>query len=124
MPTALQASMRSVPAGAVIDLPSTVMVTFFTSDIRISSRQDWELGYTSRRFKRTRPTLEVRLKFVAPLVHNRYGWDRSRVAQRTKCSSQHVLRQVLDVVDVLLQPTAVMKSRKRLLEPVCTFATG
>src|SRR5579871_1266912 len=31
MPTALQASISSVPAGAVTCLPSTVMVTFFTS---------------------------------------------------------------------------------------------
>src|SRR5262249_26062181 len=101
MPTALHASISKVPAGAEIDLPSTVMVTLFTSDIRISSRQNRQLRYAARRFKRTRPTLEVRLELVAPLVHNRYGWDCGRVAQRAKCSSQHVLRQILDVVYVL-----------------------
>src|SRR5215472_5576441 len=124
MPTALQASISSVPAGAEIDLPSTVMVTLFTSDIRISSRQNRQFLHAALWLKRTGPSFQVGFELVAPLVHNRYGWDCSRVTQRAKCSSQHVLRQVLDVVYVFFQTAAVVESRKRLLEPVCTFATG
>src|SRR5262249_59155864 len=98
MPTALQASISKVPAGAAIGFPSTVIVTFLPSDIRISSRQNREFLYASRRFERTRPSLEVCFELVAPLVHDRHCWDCGRVTQRTECSSQHVLRQVLDIV--------------------------
>src|SRR5216684_6347603 len=64
----------------------------------------------------------MRFKFAAPFVYDRHRWDRRRIAQRTERPAQHVLGQVLDVVDVLLQPAAVVEARERLLQPVRAFA--
>src|SRR5258708_5365785 len=123
MPTALQASMSRVPAGAVTCLPSTVMVTFLTSAI-ISLRQNLQLACLSRRFKRTRSSFQVRLEFAPPLVYDRHRRNRGRIAQWTERPTQHVLGQVLNVVDVLLQSAAIMEASESFLEPVSTFTAG
>ena len=51
---------------------------------------------------RTRPAFQVRFEFVAELLHDRDGRHRGRIAQRAERSPEHVLRQVLHVVDVFL----------------------
>ena len=66
----------------------------------------------------------MHFKLVAPLVHDRYRWDRGGITQRAKTSAQYALRQVLDIVDVLAQAAAVMEAGERLLEPVCAFTAG
>src|SRR5579864_4084826 len=117
MPTALQASINKVPAGATICLPSTVIVTFFTSAISNStfSRNHWQLFHTALCFKGASTSLQVCFELVAPFIHDRHRWNSCRVAQRTECSSEHVLRQVFDVIDVLLQPTAIVEASKSFL---------
>src|SRR5437660_7021768 len=156
MPTLLQASMRSVPAGAVTFLPSTVR---FTSAISVApaSRRLWRARLalapchhheTLRAFARklagetpalrvhrklldhafllvrARPAFQVLFELSAELL---YECDRRhccRIAQRAECPSQHVLREVLHVVDVLLQTAASMEPDQSLLQPVRPFAAG
>src|ERR1041385_3679688 len=63
----------------------------------------------------------MRFKFAAPFIDNRHGRNSRSIAQRAESPAQHVLRQVLDVVDVLAQAAAVVEARERLLEPICSF---
>src|SRR5262249_31479355 len=63
-------------------------------------------------------------KLAAPFVHDRHRGNGRRVAQWAKCPSEHVLRQVPDVVDVFPQPATVMEAGERFLEPVGAFAAG
>src|SRR5258708_39802941 len=81
-----------------------------------------QLTDNRRRIKRTRPSLKVRLELASPLVHDRYGGDGGGVAQWAESSPQHVLREVPDVVDVLLQSCSGVEAGQRLLEPVRPFA--
>src|ERR1700722_9399612 len=99
MPAVLQASISSVPAGAVTFLPSTVSVT---SAIRISEfvierfsdsalpiakspnrsmTQHWQLFHRPFFFVRARSTLQMILKLFAKLFHERNGRHRRRIAQ-------------------------------------------
>src|SRR5438128_8978780 len=113
MPADLQASMRRVPAGALICLPSTVMVTSCGESVinlliqkvksNIKTLFFRSLGTTLCKcrfrdaalvFIRTRLAIQMIFKFLAPLLHNRHRRDGCRVAERTECASQHVLRQV------------------------------
>src|SRR6266571_5377939 len=96
MPTFLQASISSVPARAVSFLPSTVR---FTSAMGINVRMPELLPERDRR-------------------------HRSRIAQRTKRPPQHVLRQVLHVVDIFLHAAARMETNQSLLQPIRPFAAG
>src|SRR5207253_4815701 len=72
--------------------------------------------------KRAWLAFQMRLKLLAKLVDDRNGGHCRRIAQRTKRATQHVLREIQDVVNVLAQPTAGMKTIKRLLQPVSAFA--
>src|ERR1700721_3896151 len=132
MPTVLQASMSSVPPGAVIFLPSTVR---FTSAIRaVPAPRRLPPGRpppdthpqtkTPRAFARNRagetpalheywlrralvleragPSFQMIFKFLAELFHEGDHRHRGPIPQRTECSSQHVFRQILDVGDVFL----------------------
>ena len=58
----------------------------------------------------------MRLKFAAPFVDDRHGRDGRGVAQRAEGPAKHVLRQVLDVVDVFAQAAAIVEAGKRLLD--------
>src|ERR1700730_2231964 len=62
-------------------------------------------------------------KFLAELFYECDGWHGGGVAQWAKCPTEHVLRQVLHVVDVFLQAAAGVKTNQRFLQPVGTFAT-
>ena len=63
-------------------------------------------------------------KFFSELLYKGDRRHRGRIPQRTKCSPQHVLRQILHVVDVFHHAAAAMEARERLLQPVGTFAAG
>src|SRR3954467_14060537 len=63
-------------------------------------------------------------KFVAPLVHNRHSRDGGGIAERAEGATKHVLRQVLDVINVLFHTRAIVEAGKGFLEPVCTLAAG
>src|SRR5260221_12277214 len=143
MPADLQASIRSVPAGALICLPSTVMVTscgvsainlliqktksniktlfFRPLGTTLCERWFWNaaLGLV-----RTGLAVQVIFKFLTPLLYDGHGRDSSRVAQRTEGASQHVLRKIINVVNVAFLAAAGVKARKSLLQPVCTFTAG
>src|SRR6267142_1752960 len=83
-----------------------------------------QLTDNRRRIKRTRTSLKVRLELASPLVHDRHRWDSGGVAQRAERAAQHVLREVLNVVDIFLQPRPGVEAGQRLLEPVRPFAAG
>src|SRR5258708_33334081 len=62
-------------------------------------------------------------KFLAELFYERNSRHRRGIAQWTEGPTQHVLRQVLHVVDVFLQAAASVKTNEGFLQPVGTFAT-
>src|SRR5438128_1446047 len=143
MPADLQASMRSVPAGAVIFLPSTVMVTSCGESAinlliqkvksKIKTLFFRPLGTTLCKcrfrdaalvFIRTRLAVQVIFKLLPPFLHDGHRRNRRSVAQRTEGASQHVLRQIINVVNVSLLARAGVETRERLLQPVCAFAAG
>src|SRR5208337_908395 len=78
----------------------------------------------ARLLKWARLAIQMIFKFFSELFHERHGGHRCRVSERTECLSQHVLSQVIDVVDVLLQPSTRMEARERLLQPVGAFTAG
>src|SRR5437868_2151436 len=124
MPTLLHASISSVPAGAVTFLLSTVRFTRLGASAIPDQRLLCQYRQFLHRFaiKRTWTSFKVIFKFFSELLHNRDGWHCCRIAKRAECPAQHVLRKVLDVVDVLAHATTTMKPRKRLLQPVRPFA--
>src|ERR1700722_5398817 len=122
MPTVLQASMRSVPAGAVTFLPSTVSVTSAMRILRsgddvIVRLKKFQLGFFNRSitqspndpiflvrehglldsnlFIRARLAIQMIFKFFSEFFHEPDGRHRGRIAKRTKCPPEHVLGQVL-----------------------------
>src|SRR3984957_10118601 len=147
MPTRLQASISSVPEGAVTFLPSTVSVTSAIFVAPAPRRQSvvrvpralWPatacLGgdqalsghhrfRRARFFIRARPAFQMILKFLAELFHERYRRHRRRITQRTKRPAQHVLREILHVIDIFFHAAAAMESSQCLLQPIRAFAAG
>src|ERR1700675_4422067 len=147
MPTRLQASISSVPAGAVTFLPSTVSVTSAIFVAPASRRQsvvrvarallpataflggDKALSghhrfHRALFFIRARPAFQMILKLFAELFHERDRRHRRRIAQRTKRPAQHVLREILHVIDILFHAAAAMESSQRLLQPIRALAAG
>src|ERR1039458_4163646 len=120
MPTFLQASINSEPAGAVIFFPSTVRLT----SAMISVAPALHEHGSSRFFKRARLAVQMVFKFFSELLHKRHGGHCGRVSEWTECFPQHVFREVIDVVDIFFQPRAGMEARQRLLQPVGAFAAG
>src|SRR5580700_11183593 len=123
MPTRLQASISSVPEGAVTFLPSTVSVTSAIFAAPASCRQS--VVYVARAlspatafpagnkvlsrhhrlhralfFIRARPAFQMILKLFAELFHERDRRHRRRIAQRTERSTQHILGERLHVIDI------------------------
>src|SRR5438105_12382198 len=86
--------------------------------------QHWELLDLAFFLKCAGLTFEVVFEFLPEFLH--YGNRRHRgcIAQGTKSSAQHVLGQVQNVVDILFQTAAGMKTYQRFLEPVGAFAAG
>src|SRR5271165_1298982 len=148
MPVHLQASMRSVPEGTVSFLPSTVRVTSGTIKplFRLSP---FAFGYSllagcpilspalgermgdalrHRRFcyllERARLAVKMVFEFLAILLNVRNDRHCCRIAEWTERTSQHVLRQVFQVVDILCHAAAGMEARERLLHPVRAFTAG
>src|SRR3954452_23599956 len=76
------------------------------------------------RIEGARPAFEMCFKFVAPLVHDRHSRDGGGIAERAEGATKHVLRQVLDVINVLFHTRAIVEAGKGFLEPVCTLAAG
>src|SRR5579864_2142714 len=118
MPTLLQASISSVPAGAVTFLPSTVM---FTSAIKIFVRHwqnvislalakpankylSFDQFHHFSTFKGTRLTIQVIFKFLSEFLHDGNCRHGGGVAEWTEGASQHVFRKIADIVDILLNP--------------------
>src|SRR5579864_2210798 len=83
-----------------------------------------QFGDLGRRIKWTRTAFQMHFKLITPLINNRHRRNGCGVTQRAESAAKHVLRQILDVVDVLAQAAAVVEARKRLLEPVCTLTAG
>src|SRR6202035_1848226 len=154
MPTVLQASMSSVPPGAVTFLPSTVRFTSAISVVPAFRRRSRgrlapgvphqsesgghpptiRAGETPALHQnwfrgtgllvRARPAFQMVFKFLAELFHKRYRGHRGRVTERTKRTAKHVFRQVLHVVDVLLHAATIVEPDQRLLQPIGPFAAG
>src|ERR1700691_1829441 len=118
MPTVLQASISSVPAGAVTFLPSTVSVTSAMGDL---VRKNGELFDCAFFFVRAWLPIQMIFEFLAELLHERDSRHRRRIAQRTEGPPQHVLRQILHVVDIFHHAAAAMKASQRLFQPIRTL---
>src|SRR5215475_3125341 len=71
--------------------------------------QDRQLLDGRHLFKRARTPIEVVFKLPAKFFHNGNRRQGGSVAQRTKRPSQHVLRQILDIIDVPTEPASAMK---------------
>src|SRR2546425_8139296 len=130
MPTFLQASISSVPAGAETAVPSTVRVTSFAASaigIRLLFFSCKNRQLSSRRprlLKRARLSFQMIFKFFAKLLDDRNGRQGRRIAQRAKRPTQHVLRQILNIIDVFLNPAASVESAQCLLQPISPFPAG
>src|SRR6201987_5691426 len=126
MPALLQASISSVPAGAVIFLPSTVRETSAMNSFWIPLVRHHRKLFHARAFflEWARPAIQVIFEFLTELLDERDGRHRRRVAKRAECPAQHVLGKVLNVVDVLLEAAPSMEAGKRLLQPVRSLAAG
>src|SRR5438477_3285854 len=121
MPTLLQASNSSVPAGAVTFLRSTVM---FTSGIVCQfgklfwSSQHRQLIHYEVFLQGTRPAFQLVLEFLSKLFNNGNRRHGCGIAQRTEGAPRHVFRQVLNVVDVLLHAAPSMRAHPRFSRPL------
>src|SRR5678815_4347659 len=62
------------------------------------------------------------LELLPKLFHECNDRHCRRIAQRTERTSKHVLREVLNVIDIFLHASAGVESRQRLLEPISSFA--
>src|ERR1700734_2435200 len=128
MPALRQASMSSVPAGAVSFFPSTVKVTsgilLFVFRLRQKPRivLSRDLNYRELRHafscKRARPAVQVIFEFLAKFLNECDGRHRGRIAKRAEGVAKHVFGQVLDVVDVAGRAKSGMEPSERLLKPV------
>src|ERR1700746_384952 len=92
--------------------------------LRILSCQNWQLFDRALYFERARPSFQVIFKFFPEFFHKRDGRHRGRVAQWAERPAQHVFRQVLDVIDILLHAAACMEACQCFLEPVGAFTAG
>src|ERR1700679_1789851 len=72
--------------------------------------------------ERTGLAVQVVLKLFAELLYEGYRRHRRRIAKRAKRPAEHVFSQVLNVVDVLGNTKAGVKTCERFLEPVRAFA--
>src|SRR5665213_3860687 len=70
----------------------------------------------------TRLAVQVVLKLFAELLNKSDGRHSRCVAERAKGATQHVFRQVLNVVDIFCFAKSGVKARQRFLEPVSAFA--
>src|SRR3954452_15667932 len=123
MPTLLQASMSSVPDGAVNFLPSTIK---FTSAIWLKSLVGTHWNFFNRAFLLVRAwaAFQVVLKFFSEFFYEGDRRHRRGVAQRAEGAAQHVFCEILHVVDIFHHSTAGMKTDERLLQPVRSLAAG
>src|SRR5580658_7466946 len=119
MPALRQASISSIPKGAVSFFPSTVKVT---SAIRLQRPLNY--GQLNMFGERAGFSVQVVFKFLAKLFHKADGGHGRRIAQRAESAAHHVFRQVLNVVDVLGRAEAGMESGNRFLQPVRALAAG
>ena len=71
---------------------------------------------------RARLAVQVIFKFFPEFFYETNRRHRCGIAERTKSSSQHVLRQVLHVVDVFLHSAAGVEADESLFQPVGAFA--
>src|ERR1700683_5215512 len=78
----------------------------------------------SRFFKGTGPALQMIFEFLAKLLDDRDRGHGGGVTQGAERTAQHVLRKILDVVDIFLHSAAGMKASQRLLQPIGPFAAG
>src|SRR5271157_607532 len=126
MPVVSQASMRSVPAGTVSFLPSTERVTSATiiplfafhgypCPQAVDELRQCRLSHL---LERTRFAVEMVFKFLPVFLNVRNDRHRGRIAQRAKRASQHVLRQVIHIVNILRDTTARVEARQCLFDPV------
>src|SRR5215469_9284116 len=67
--------------------------------------------------------LQILLKLRAELLYKSKRGHRRRIAQRAERAAQHVLGQVLNVVDVFLVAAAGVKTHQRFLQPIRSLAT-
>src|ERR1700723_258393 len=61
-------------------------------------------------------------KFFPKLLYERHGGHRRRISKWAKRLTQHVLRQVINIVDVFFYTAARMKPRQGFFQPVRAFA--
>src|ERR1700754_3338782 len=99
MPTALQASMSSVPAGAVSCWPSTVKVTSGIPSSNLVRRADEFIGGDEGLLGAM--ALQILFKLAAELLHEAERGHGCCVAERAEGAAHHVFGEVLDVVNVL-----------------------
>src|SRR5271165_1080705 len=64
------------------------------------------------------------LEFPSVLLNVGDDRHRGRIAQWAERAPEHVLRQVLQVVDIFRHTAAGMEARQRLLHPVGALAAG
>src|SRR6185437_2815364 len=128
MPALRQASMSSVPAGAVSFFPSTVKVTSAIIPFALRAWTWFRLHHCQLRHaflcERARFAVQMILELSAKFLDERDGRHGRGIAQRAEGTAQHVFSQVLDVVDVLFIAEAGMETRERFLQPVRAFAAG
>src|SRR6266496_2076723 len=110
MPTVLAASITSIPGGACTSLPSIVSLT--TSAMNSASPR-LRVEKPSRRYHlplvRTGFPIQMVLKLVPELLHNRNCRHGGRVAQRAERPAEHVLGNIADQIDVALRPLSRME---------------
>src|ERR1700689_4899593 len=106
MPALRQASMSSVPAGAVSFFPSTVKFTSGICSRSIAVLQksfcclyDGELRHAFF-CEWAGVAVQVIFKLLAKLLDESDGRHRGCIAERAECAAEHVFREVLDVIDV------------------------
>ena len=99
MPALRQASMSSVPAGAVSFFPSTVKVTSGIF-LRAVSQQLLNHGHFNMLGERAGLAVQVVFKFLAELLHEAHRGHGRCIAERAEGAAHHVFGEVADVVDV------------------------
>src|SRR5438552_4085740 len=81
-----------------------------------------QLPRSSNFLERARLAFQMIFKFFSELLHNRNRRQRGCIAQRTEGASQHVFGQVLNVINVLSNAAACMKTSQCLFQPVSALA--
>src|SRR6266849_5315152 len=116
MPVRRATSITSIPGGTTTSRSLIFSVICFCSAMGLGS------GHNFRGLVRALAA-QVLFKLMPPFLHEADRGQRRGVAQRTECTPQHVLGQLVDQRDIFAAPAAFVEAVEHLAQPGRAFPT-